>query len=159
MATINGSPATVVSNGDGSFQISYTAVVGSPDPSVLAVYVGAELVTGGCSIVLPGQGCQVQLLDPSQVSDEFDPARTKVIHRCKSGEKLNVVRGCFGWESAHGARFATPADFALHDGTPYRGLHVRRWGLGFVRRSRVRFLSPRAQNANVTICNFLRRCR
>jgi hypothetical protein len=27
-------------------------------------------------------------------------------------------------------RFATPADFPLHEGTPYRGLHVRRWGLG-----------------------------
>ena len=31
-------------------------------------------------------------------------------------------------------RFATPADFPQHDGTPYRGLHVRRESLGFVHR-------------------------
>jgi hypothetical protein len=33
-------------------------------------------------------------------------------------------------------RFATPADFPPHDGSPYRGLRVRRWDLGFVPRSR-----------------------
>jgi hypothetical protein len=33
-------------------------------------------------------------------------------------------------------RYATPADFPLRDGSPYRGQHVRRWGLGFVHRSR-----------------------
>jgi hypothetical protein len=33
-------------------------------------------------------------------------------------------------------RYATPADFPRHDGTPYRGLRVRRWGLGGVPRSR-----------------------
>jgi hypothetical protein len=33
-------------------------------------------------------------------------------------------------------RYATPADFPRHDGTSYRGLRVRRWGLGFVHRSR-----------------------
>jgi hypothetical protein len=35
--------------------------------------------------------------------------------------------------------YATPADFPLHDGTPHRGLRVRRWGLGFVHRSRAIF--------------------
>ena len=38
--------------------------------------------------------------------------------------------------------FATPADFPLHDGSPYRGLRVRRWGLGFVHRSRTISLAP-----------------
>jgi hypothetical protein len=33
-------------------------------------------------------------------------------------------------------RYATPADFPLHGATPYRGLRVRRWGLGFVHHSR-----------------------
>jgi hypothetical protein len=42
----------------------------------------------------------------------------------------------FGWEVAHGAVFATPADSPLHDGSSYRGLRVRRRGLGFVHRSR-----------------------
>jgi hypothetical protein len=42
-------------------------------------------------------------------------------------------------------RFATPADFPLHDGTPYRVLHVRRWGLGLVHRSRAISLSRRAK--------------
>jgi hypothetical protein len=42
----------------------------------------------------------------------------------------------FGWGVAPRGRFATPADFPLHDGTPHRGLRVRRWVLGFVHRSR-----------------------
>jgi hypothetical protein len=33
-------------------------------------------------------------------------------------------------------RYATPADSPLHDGTRYRGLRVRRWGVGFVHSSR-----------------------
>jgi hypothetical protein len=33
-------------------------------------------------------------------------------------------------------RFATPADFPLHDCSPYSHVHVRREGLGFVHRSR-----------------------
>jgi hypothetical protein len=36
-------------------------------------------------------------------------------------------------------RFATPADFPLHDCSPYRGLYVRRERLGFVYRSRTIF--------------------
>jgi hypothetical protein len=35
--------------------------------------------------------------------------------------------------------------FLLHDGTRYRGLHVRRWGLGFVHRFKDHVLSPRAK--------------
>jgi hypothetical protein len=42
-------------------------------------------------------------------------------------------------------RYATPADSPLHDGTPYRGLRVRRWGLGFVHRLKGHFLSRRAK--------------
>jgi hypothetical protein len=45
----------------------------------------------------------------------------------------------FGWEMSSRGRFATPADSPLHDGAPYRGLHVRGWGLGFVHRSRTTF--------------------
>jgi hypothetical protein len=59
------------------------------------------------------------------------------------------VRG-FGREIAHGGRFATPADFPLHDGTPYRGLHVRRERLGFVPRS-MTILCRAVPNPNVTI--------
>jgi hypothetical protein len=54
-------------------------------------------------------------------------------------------------------RFATPADFPLHDGTSYRGLHLRRWGLGFFHRSRT-ILCRAVPNPNVTIRNFLHRC-
>jgi hypothetical protein len=51
-------------------------------------------------------------------------------------QKLRIVTD-FGWEIAHShGRFATPVDFPLHDGTSCRGLHARRWGLGFVHRSR-----------------------
>jgi hypothetical protein len=41
-------------------------------------------------------------------------------------------------------RFATPADSPRHDGSPYRRLRVRRWGLGFIRRSRAIFRLLRA---------------
>ena len=47
-------------------------------------------------------------------------------------------------------RFATPADSPLHDGTPCRGLHARRWGLGFVHRSRAILCRP-VPNPKVTI--------
>jgi hypothetical protein len=39
-------------------------------------------------------------------------------------------------------RFATPADFPLHDCSPYSHVHVRREGLGFVHRSRAIFCRP-----------------
>jgi hypothetical protein len=39
-------------------------------------------------------------------------------------------------------RVATPADFPLHDCSPYRGLHARRGSLGGVPRSRAIFCRP-----------------
>jgi hypothetical protein len=39
-------------------------------------------------------------------------------------------------------RFATPADFLLHDCSPYSHVHVRRESLGFVPRSRTIFCRP-----------------
>jgi hypothetical protein len=55
--------------------------------------------------------------------------------------------------------FATPADFPLHDGTPFRGLRVRRWGLGFVHRSRAILCRP-APNLNERYDrNFVQRCK
>jgi hypothetical protein len=52
-------------------------------------------------------------------------------------------------------RYATPADSPRHDGTPYRGLHVRRWGLGFVHRSRtIIYVAPSCQTLNIMIRNF-----
>ena len=53
----------------------------------------------------------------------------------------------FGWEIAHAA------DFPRHDGTSYRGLRVRRWGLGFAHRSRAT-LCRAVPNPSVTIRNF-----
>jgi hypothetical protein len=42
-------------------------------------------------------------------------------------------------------RYATSADFPLHDCSPYSHVHVRRESLGFVHRSRTSFCRPRAQ--------------
>jgi hypothetical protein len=42
-------------------------------------------------------------------------------------------------------RYATPLDFPLNDGTPYRGLRVRRWGLGFCPSFKDHSLSRRAK--------------
>jgi hypothetical protein len=54
-------------------------------------------------------------------------------------------------------RYATPADFPLQDGTPYRELHVRRWGLGFVHHSRTSFCRA-VPNPNVNVRNFCIAC-
>jgi hypothetical protein len=53
-------------------------------------------------------------------------------------QKLRIVTGFRVGDRSRG-RYATPADFPPHAGTPYRGLRVRRWGLGFVHRSRAIF--------------------
>jgi hypothetical protein len=50
-------------------------------------------------------------------------------------------------------RFATPADFPLHDCSPYSHVHVRRRHLGFVHRPRTLFCRP-VPNPNITIRNF-----
>jgi hypothetical protein len=42
-------------------------------------------------------------------------------------------------------RYATPADFPLHGCSPYRGLRVCRWGLGFCPSIKGHFLSRRAK--------------
>jgi hypothetical protein len=50
-------------------------------------------------------------------------------------------------------RFAKPADFPLHDCSPYSHVHVRRESVGVVRRSRASFCRPVCQTtlADVTI--------
>jgi hypothetical protein len=70
---------------------------------------------------------------------------------CSDAKVANRNVRDFGWEIARG-RFATPADFPLHDYSPYSHVHVRRESLGFVHRSKGHFLSPRA-NPYVAICN------
>jgi hypothetical protein len=60
------------------------------------------------------------------------------VQRCKSCESR--LKGFRVGDRSRG-RFATPADFPLHDCNPYRGLRVRRWGMGFVHRSRTNSLS------------------
>jgi hypothetical protein len=50
--------------------------------------------------------------------------RTRVASRGREGG--------FGWEMSSRGHFATPADPPRHDGSPYRGLHVRRERLGFL---------------------------
>jgi hypothetical protein len=54
-------------------------------------------------------------------------------------------------------RYATPAGFPLHDGTPYWWLRVRRWGLEFFHRSRTIFCRA-VPNLRVTIRNFRIAC-
>ena len=75
-------------------------------------------------------------------------ARAPSVQRCKSCESYR--RG-FGWGIAHGA-ITRPADFPRHDGTLYRGIRVRRWGLGVVPHSRV-ILCHAVPTLRVTIRN------
>jgi hypothetical protein len=64
-------------------------------------------------------------------------------HDKKKLESVIDLKGFRVGDRSRG-RYATPADFPLHYGTPYRGLHVRRWGLGFVHRFKGHSLSRRA---------------
>jgi hypothetical protein len=67
------------------------------------------------------------------------PARTRhpALAKYTDAKVTNRDVRDFGWgRDRSRGDYATPADSPLHDGTPYRGLHVRRWGLGFVRHSR-----------------------
>jgi hypothetical protein len=66
--------------------------------------------------------------------------------------KSRIVKGFRVGDRSRG-RFTTPADFPRHGGAPYRGLRVRRWGLGFAHRSRAT-LCRAVPNPSVTIRNF-----
>jgi hypothetical protein len=58
-------------------------------------------------------------------------------------EKWRIVKSReISGEIAHGGLFATPADSPLHDGTPYRGLHVRPLGFGICPSFKGHSLSP-----------------
>jgi hypothetical protein len=57
-------------------------------------------------------------------------------------QKLRIVTlGVSGGRWAHAACFASPAGSPRHECSPYRGLRVRRWGLGLVHRSRALFIA------------------
>jgi hypothetical protein len=66
--------------------------------------------------------------------------------------KLRLATG-FRVEDRSRGRYATPVDFPLHDTSTYRGLRVRRWGLGFVHRSRTIFCRA-VPNLSVTVRDF-----
>jgi hypothetical protein len=60
------------------------------------------------------------------------------------------IQKCVGYRSR--GRFATPADFPLHECGPYSHIHVRRDSLGVVHRSWTVFCRP-VPNASITIRN------
>jgi hypothetical protein len=81
-----------------------------------------------------------------------DQSIEQVPPSCSDGQVANRNGRGFGRGRSRG-RFATYADFPLHDGSPYSHAHVRREGLGFVHRSRT-ILCRAVPNPNVTIRNF-----
>jgi hypothetical protein len=71
------------------------------------------------------------------------PARSSSTRLCRTAmQKLRIVTLGFRVGDRSRGRYATPADFPGRDGTPYRGLRVRHWGLGFVHRSRTILCRP-----------------
>jgi hypothetical protein len=70
---------------------------------------------------------------------------------------LIVTLGISGGRVRSRGVFATSADSPRHDGTLYRGLHVRRECLGFVHHSNIIFCRP-VPNPTVTIRNCFDRC-
>jgi hypothetical protein len=83
---------------------------------------------------------------------------------CGDAQVANrVALGTFRVGGRSRGRYATPADSPLHGGTPYGGLHVLRWGLGFVHRSRkilcravptLKLQQPAAQGSLTSCLNF-----
>jgi hypothetical protein len=66
--------------------------------------------------------------------------RTSNVQRCK-GLRIRNIWG-FGRQDRSRGCFATPADFPLHECSPYSHVHARRESLGFVHRSRAIFCRP-----------------
>jgi hypothetical protein len=87
-----------------------------------------------------------QLAPSSAWKGELAPGATASVVRCSSMNarlRIVVASGGFGvGRTARGAVTRRAADSPLHDGTPYRGLRVRRWGLGFVHHSRTTLCRP-----------------
>jgi ATP-dependent helicase YprA (DUF1998 family) len=82
--------------------------------------------------------CQGRLIE------EFDDRMAyREIHKgaiFRYGGETYQVRFFLKGQRSQG-RFATPADFPLHDCSPYRGLHVRRESVGFCASFKGRFPS------------------
>jgi hypothetical protein len=72
---------------------------------------------------------------------------------CTAVKKMRIVTLRVSVGDRSRGRYATPADSPRHDGTPYRGLRVRRWGLGFVHHSRTILYRPR-QTPTLRFANF-----
>jgi hypothetical protein len=69
--------------------------------------------------------------------------------------KLRIVTvGISGWGGRSHGRFATPADSARHECSPYRGLHVRRESVGCVHRSRAFLCRARAKPLTFRFATF-----
>ena len=134
-----------------------------PSPNLLHRWPAGE--TGcGKSTLIPllllraaearGESCRVVVTQPRRIAATSLAARVASLMPERIGQsvrgsvakQLRIVMLGFGWEVGHGAVTLPPADFPLHDGTPYRGLRARRWRLGFVHNSRTILLSRRAKH-------------
>jgi hypothetical protein len=97
-----------------------------------------QLVAGCCQKLVPCRLCHdeatTHMLDRTATTHMVCGLPLPPDHTAM--RKLRIVTLGFRVGDRSRGRYATPADFAIHDGTPYRGLRVRRWGLGFVHRSR-----------------------
>jgi hypothetical protein len=93
------------------------------------------------------QGHALRSTGEKQGRRAADPGESASMVRAMQRRKsCEIVTTGFGIRVGGGVRsrgrFATPAGFPRHDGTTYRGLRVRRWGLEFVHRSRAIFCRP-----------------
>jgi hypothetical protein len=114
--------------------------VSRPDPKTGAE-VNSYLLTAA-ALPLQAAALTAQLEATLALCDANELIAAEVRQRC---DKTAANRDVSGWAIAHEAVFATPADSPRHDGTPYRELRVRRWGLGVIHRSRALLLPRRAQ--------------
>ena len=87
---------------------------------------------GGSEVVTVGHHRQLHL----QRSNGLSPVHLRSRPSSERGPSASPFGGGDDVSLTERDRFATPADSPRHDGSAYRGLHVRRWGLGFAHRSR-----------------------
>jgi hypothetical protein len=115
---------------------------------------------GQCAARQGREGKRVRLRGLLQRTRRSAAVRTRLRGGASSDDtKLRIVTvRDLGWGDRSQGRFATPADFPRHDGSPYSHVHARRKSVGVVHRPRAIFCRP-VPVPNDTIRNLFHRCR
>ena len=113
-----------------------------PAAAAPAGFIPASTALVGCWLFLFVEALllvEVSVRIPRVVLRRACLGARKCLHQQLAGCIQRKLRIVTSRDSHQEIAHTTPAEFPLHGGTPYQGLHARRWGLGFVHHSRAIF--------------------